>query len=620
MRTHQQTNRFGFKVILLIWGLGICFAHHFPEAGQKEVTVIQNVRIFDGGNAIPDSTVHISSGKIQRIGKNIPIPQGSEVIDGTGHTLLPGLFDCHIHVWSAQNLEQSLAFGVTTVVDMFTDVKTMIELKKAQKTDRAFSRAYLLSPGILATAPGGHGTQYGLAIPTLTGPGDADAFVEDRISEGSDFIKIILEDGSAFGMSRPTLDIETIAAVVKAAHSRDKLAIIHAATLKNCLGAIDVGVDGLAHLFFNNAYDPEFGRRASQSGTFVIPTLAVLEEIQSRSGGVPILKETRFIPYLTPQDHQMLEMEFPFKTEKGAYQAAETALKQLIAESVPILAGTDAPNPGTTYGASLHRELELLVEAGLSPQEALIAATSVPARIFGLTDRGGISEGFMADLLLVKGDPTRNILDTRNIAGVWRAGRRFDRAHYLENIEKEKAKLEQLKSAPPPEYSESGWISDFEGEEITSRFGVGWSLSTDRMAGGKSDAQFQLTEGGALNSNGSLLITGTVAESSPYPWAGAFYSPGKSMMSPTNLSFKDSISFWAKGDGKTYSIMVFAQSLGFTPSSLTFKPGAEWQEYSFAFKQFSVEGFDIMGIFIGGATEPGDFRLQIDNVRLVNKK
>jgi imidazolonepropionase-like amidohydrolase len=95
-------------------------------------------------------------------------------------------------------------------------------------------------------------------------------------------------------------------------------------------------------------------------------------------------------------------------------------VRQLHAAGVPLLAGTDAPNPGTTHGASLHREL--LVNAGLTTTEALAAATSVPARIFGLRDRGRIAPGMRADLLLVEGNPVRDMTDTRNIVAVWKKG------------------------------------------------------------------------------------------------------------------------------------------------------------------------------------------------------
>ena len=114
-------------------------------------------------------------------------------------------------------------------------------------------------------------------------------------------------------------------------------------------------------------------------------------------------------------------------------------MRQLRAAGVPILAGSDAPNPGTAHGASMHRELELLVDSGLTPVEALRSATLVPARAFGLTDRGRVATGLRGDLVLVNGDPTTDILATRDIAGVWKRGVMIDRAGYLAELAKARA-------------------------------------------------------------------------------------------------------------------------------------------------------------------------------------
>ena len=176
--------------------------------------------------------------------------------------------------------------------------------------------------------------------------------------------------------------------------------------------------------------------------------------------------------------------------------------------------------------------------------------------------------------------------------------------------------MKQQKMAPPPPGSESGLISDFEDEEITVKFGCGWSVSTDVMMGGKSIAEFQRSEGGAQGSKGSMLITGNISEGSTYKWAGAFFSPGSAMMAPVNLSSKKAISFWTKGDGKTYYIMIFAQSFGMQPSTKTFKTGAEWEQYTFSFEDFGTDAHDIMGIFFGGGLDIGEFTFQVDNVRL----
>ncbi|MCJ7680566.1 MAG: hypothetical protein MUP70_07575, partial [Candidatus Aminicenantes bacterium] len=103
-------------------------------AGQESTSpiAIKNIRVFDGETVIPAVTVLIQDGVISAVGQDVFLPYGTDVIDGTGKTLLPGFFDCHVHVWYADSLKQAAVFGVITVVDMFMDVKTMTDIKKMQ--------------------------------------------------------------------------------------------------------------------------------------------------------------------------------------------------------------------------------------------------------------------------------------------------------------------------------------------------------------------------------------------------------------------------------------------------------------------------------------------------------
>jgi hypothetical protein len=476
--------------------------------------------------------------------------------------------------------------------------------------------ATLISAGTLATAPGGHGTQYGLPIPTLTKPDEAQGFVDARIAEGSDFIKIIYDDWSTFSLSRPTLSLEIIAALIEAAHKKGKIVVVHAATLKNCQDVLIAGADGLAHMYFNEAFDPEFGRQVAKEKAFVIPTLSVLERMKGARPAGDLMGDPRIGPYLKPGDIRNLKQSFPVKVRGNPYPAIERAVRQLRDEEVPILAGTDVPNAGIVFGASLHRELLLLVEAGLSPLDALRAATSVPAEIFRIAGRGRIEAGWAADLVLVNGDPTQDIKAMRDIVAVWKDGQLIDRKGYQDSVTEEKEKVEEMKKMPPPPNSESGWISDCEGDGITTNFGAGWSVSTDAVMGGKSKADFGLAEGGAGGSRGSMRISGTVVEGSSINWAGVLFSPGEQPMTAANLSSKKSLAFRAKGEGRSYTVMIYSQSLGFIPAIRNFDAGPEWKEYDFPFEEFGLEGHDITGIFIGASMTPGEFVLSIDDVRL----
>jgi imidazolonepropionase-like amidohydrolase len=583
---------------------------------QPAATVIAHVRVFDGENLIPADTVIFKNGRIEAVGKSLPLPPGAAVIDGRGQTLLPGLIDAHIHTLSMDNLKQCLIFGVTSVVDMFTDVKLMKEIKQLQTAGKASDLAAFISSGTLATVPHGHGTEYGLAIPTLTRPEEAAAWVEARLAEGSDFIKIIMEDGGGMGFAFPTLSLDTVRALIQEAHRHGKMAVVHVTTLHNSLDVLQAGADGLAHLYFEQAFDPEFGRLAAGRKAFVIPTLTVLNGIAGLGSGKILAEDKRLSPYLKPTDVKSLKASFSEKTNEAPYRAAEKALAQLKAAGVPLLAGTDTGNPNTAPGASLHDELALLVKAGLRPAEALRAATSLPAEKFSLTGRGRIRPGFLADLLLVKGDPTQDIQATRDIVMVWKEGRAVDREAYRQAVQKEWEAVDELKKIPPPSHSESGWISDFEGDKIAANFGAGWVISTDAMMAGKSTAQYKLAEGGAEESRQSLLISGTIKEGAAFRWAGAMFMPGKTFVDPANLSFAKALRFYARGRGAGFAVLLFSRSAGFIPAARAFETGPEWKEYVFSWGDFGVEGYDITGIFIGAYQKTGDFSLQVDNVRL----
>ncbi len=592
----------------------LCLSVGFGWAQQA--TVIRNVRLFDGEQVIEQTSVRFAGDRIDMVGFDLDIPPGAVVIDGRGKTLLPGLIDAHVHIWDEAQLRRSLIFGVTTVVDMFMEDGLMRRIKTNQSTSPDGEMATLISAGTLVTAPSGHGTQFGVEIPTIASPDEAQAFVDERIAEGSDFIKIIFDSGAALGGHIPTISPQILEAVIRSAHNRGKLAVVHVLTLSGAKTALASGADGLAHLYCDDAYDPNFGVLAAECGAFVIPTLSVLESVCGVSGASELMEDVHLSDYLNQIERIMLRQTFPRHAAETGFSAAQKGIRQLHDYAVPILAGTDAPNPGTTYGISLHRELVLLVDAGLSPTEALRAATSLPAEKFGITGRGYVRPGCFADLMLVEGDPIADIRVTRAIVKVWKNGAPVNRDAARKMVRAEQETAERSKSAPPPEGLASGLISNFESDSMTTCFGTGWSVSTDAIMGGKSTAEIRRVAGGARGSAGAMRITGMVAGGGVASWAGAFFTPGKTYMAPADLSFKTAISFWARGDGRTYAVMVFTQSMGMMPATQVFSAGSDWARHVFPYEKFSTDGSDVTGIFVGGLPEKGDFRLEIDDVRL----
>lgn len=321
-----------------------------------------------------------------------------------------------------------LVFGVTTSLDMFTSEDFAALMRSEQADGTVTDRAELFSSGMLATAPDGHGTQFGVPVDTIEGPDDAEPWVQDRVDAGADYIKIVVEEGYPEVGRLPTLDATAVEALVDAAHARDLLAITHVHTREAARTAIEAGTDGLAHMFHDMAPSDDLVDLAVDRDVFVVPTLVVFEHIGADD---PPEKTIADDPRLGPcmAAAQAGNIADPFTgLESVGLEPAQEGVERLHGAGVPILAGSDAPNPGTAHGASLHREMELLTESGLTPTDALAAATAVPAREFGLDDRGRIAEELRADLVLVEGDPTADILATRAIVDVWKAGVRVDRS------------------------------------------------------------------------------------------------------------------------------------------------------------------------------------------------
>ncbi len=574
--------------------------------------VIRGARVFDGVRDRGRTDVVVIGGRITAIGTAVRSPYAATEVDGRGKTLLPGLIDAHVHAFG-DAMRTALIFGTTTLLDQFTDVKMAADVRSRQARGEMDDIADLYSAGTLVTSPKGHGTEYGMVIPTISSPSEAQAFVDARLAEGSQWIKIVYDDGHTYGMSVETISKATLRALIDATHKRGKLAVVHVGDLGGARDAIESGADGLAHLFLDLPPDAGFAAFAAAHKVFVIPTLSVLESVSGTASGISLAADTRLSPWVAQAVATNLKTGFPRRANSLArYSNAVETVRALRAAGVPILAGTDAPNPGTWHGISMHREMQLLVDAGLAPAAAIAAATSVPAARFRFTDRGRIAVGLRADLLLVNGDPLTDINATRDIAGVWKRGVAVDRAPERAAVVAEARSA----TAPPDAALVAGDISDFEAGTPTAKLGSGWVVSTDAFAGGKSVGAMAVVDGGANGSTKALSITGTLDAGLAYGWSGAMLLTGKAPMQPANLSSKRELRFWAKGDGQQYTVMLFSQSRGQQPLTQQFTAGAEWKEFVMPFTSFGVDGHDIQGMAWTLTQTPGKFALQVDDIRL----
>jgi imidazolonepropionase-like amidohydrolase len=392
----------------------------------SRATAIVNARVFDGTRLREWTSVRFAGGIITDCATGPTAQDGDEVIDAAGGTILPGLIDSHIHLVPGA-LAQGLTFGVTTALDMFSPAGVMTAAR--QQAGARPDVADVRSAGIGATAPGGHPSMMYDPFPTLTSPEQAGQFVADRVAEGSDYLKVFGPPGTAGPRTMPSLDRATITALTKAAHGRGLVVVAHISSAAGAGEVVSAGIDVVAHVPVDGELDSALAERIAGAGIAVGPTLATIENVLGEPGGAAVAGDPRLAAALGDAQAQRLTAGASGWRGQGMppYSRAEENVGRLAAAGVTILAGTDAPNPGTVFGASLHRELELLCRCGLTPAQALNAATAAPARVFSLADRGHTAPGQRADLMLVSGDPLTDITATRAIERIWRAGVLCDR-------------------------------------------------------------------------------------------------------------------------------------------------------------------------------------------------
>ena len=424
---------------------------------------VKDVRVFDGESFIERATVVVRDGRIEAVGADARIPTGARVVDGKGKTLMPALIDAHTHNWGDAQRD-ALRFGVGSELEMMGAAQSLPGYRRHREAMRRTDEADVWSSGAAVTVPGGHGTEYGFPVPELKPGEDADAFVRARIIEGSDFIKLMIDDLHAYGGTQrmPTLPRSQIEASIAAARRQQRMSVAHVAAQDDALHAVNAGVDGLVHAFVDQPASDGMIAAMKANDTFMVPTLSVIAGFGRSDISARLAEDPQLQARLTAAQKASLRAQFPpaFPTQPKALDNAIESVRRLHAAGVDILAGTDAGNPGTAHGVSLHGELALLVRAGLTPSQALRAATSRPAARFGLKDRGRIAPGLRADLLLVEGDLSKDIQVTRRIVTVWKNG-------YAQSADAPAAgQAASIQDA-------DRLVSDFDGGDLSTRFGSG---------------------------------------------------------------------------------------------------------------------------------------------------
>ena len=397
----------------------------FSDYGQRAVTpkasdtfALVGGRIVDatGRPAIERGTIIVRRGRIERVGAQdtIFVPRGVPAIDVSGKTVLPGLWDMHAHVGQPEWGPVYLASGVTTARDMGGEFDVVTALRDAW--GRKLIGPRLLLAG-LVDGPGP--ASFGHV--TAADPAEGRAVVRKYKDAGFQQMKLY-----------SLLDRPTMTAIVEEAHARGLTVTGHVPTGLTLREAIEIGMDHVAHLGVRGAAGSDEQKETiaflKARGTVIDPTVS-WNELLGRSARTPIHSLIPRIERVPSSLRRMLEAAnggaaTPEQARERLTRSLQT-IKALHDAGVPIVAGTDKGVPGV----SLAREIELYVEAGLSPIDAIRAATAVPAQLMGrVYDSGTLVPGLRADLIVVDGNPLQRISDIENVVLVSTAGRLYETA------------------------------------------------------------------------------------------------------------------------------------------------------------------------------------------------
>ena len=314
--------------------------------------LLTDVRIFDGQNTIDSGCVLVEHGKITKVSDG-PIPWQGTTISKPGHTVVPGLIDCHVHCDSANPtaLPQSLRFGVTTVCDMHNEYPNIEKLRK--QIEEEGDCADLKTTSFAATVEMGwpmpvivaHSTnpniQEEFALwPKLEKPEDAKGYVEDRVKEGVDYIKLMHESGLIMDQKFNMPSIELQKAVIEQAHKHGLITVAHALSRQDTIDILDAGVDGLAHQFCDQPPNQQVIDAYKRNNAHLNPTLAALGSLTTEGKGTQEkLAHDPRIQHLLPEEarHRVCACMSMCKVEGATVEYAYETVRQLKAAGVDIL-------------------------------------------------------------------------------------------------------------------------------------------------------------------------------------------------------------------------------------------------------------------------------------------
>jgi imidazolonepropionase-like amidohydrolase len=554
------------------------------KQNNENIIAIIGATVIDGTGAEPSrQTVVIRGDRIEAVAPKIEMPAGARLIDAEGMTLMPGLFDLHTHLpyssvsgapndWP-KNLKAYLYCGVTSVVDFGAYGEMFEPMRRLIRT--GVIAAPRVSLAVRITTPGGHGAEGGrgelfsLEVSTAR---EARAAVRRALPYQPEVIKAFT-DGWRYGAApdMTSMNEETLTALVDEAHKNGLEVLTHTVTLERAKIAARAGVDVIAHGVGDKVADEELFKLMKAKGTTYAPTLAVYEprgrDILTPLLGAVLAPSARlaFVPPQNPPTRPAdgsAENGDPPRVRRWTVLQNNTAA--LRKAGITFGVGTDSGVTGTHHGWATLRELQLLVAGGLTPIEAITAATGAASRAIKVDgERGTIAPGKLADLVLVEGEPQKDIRDIEKIKRVFLGGREIDRERLAREIA-------EPGLTPLPAIKARELIDDFESANGRSSVDTLWVNSTAPGV----DATKMLF-GRVTRKGGSHALSVTARMSENDRALGRVDIPlSRGAIEPVDASAFRGVRFDARGDG---DYQLIASAYDAPNFQAPFKASPQWR-------------------------------------------
>lgn len=423
--------------------------------GPSPFTAIEGATVIDGvsNEPIRDAVILIEGTTIRGVGprEEVSIPGGAQRINAAGKTIIPGIFCLHEHIAMAEGMERKaefynreriqrdanayLYYGVMHAVSLGIDLEPMQGFLADQRAGRA-GGARIYSAGLGFAAPDGWQPAGYKDINRPRTVNEARELVQREINaKKPDMIKIWVDDQNG---TLPKIPPSLYGAIIDETHAHNLLAFAHLRYLDDAKELIRRGIDVLAHNVRDKEVDEEFIELAKARGIAVLPllvgaqaNLAYAEGASFLSDpGLPVLFPASLLETLGSKEYQEQIARSPdLASSRRDYEMASRNVAKIAAAGIPIALGSDSGSPGRFPGLWEHREMELLVKAGLTPMQAIQAATINGARLLKLDSQyGSLAPNRVADFLIVNGDPLADITNSRKIDSVWMNGKQVDRS------------------------------------------------------------------------------------------------------------------------------------------------------------------------------------------------